>query len=108
MFSDVSSENAALSERLMEIHSHPPILYYGFKGNSTSFRLAQFSKYSGTCYNKDSRTIKLTVLYQGEKPSYKEVEPVKSPHYERILFVGAFHNEAPLHYNSKFSFSLYS
>ena len=31
MFSDVWSENAALFERLMEIHSNPPILYYGFK-----------------------------------------------------------------------------
>ena len=28
MFSDVWSENAALLERLMEIHSNPPILYY--------------------------------------------------------------------------------
>ena len=28
--SDVWSENAALFERLMEIHSNPPILYYGF------------------------------------------------------------------------------
>ena len=31
MFSDVWSENAALFERLMEIYSNPPILYYGFK-----------------------------------------------------------------------------
>ena len=31
LFSDVWSENAALFERLMEIHSNPPILYYGFK-----------------------------------------------------------------------------
>ena len=31
-FSDVWSENAALFERLMEIHSNPPKLYYGFKG----------------------------------------------------------------------------
>ena len=30
-FSDVWSENAALFERLMEIYSNPPILYYGFK-----------------------------------------------------------------------------
>ena len=30
MFSDVWSENAALFERLMEIHSNPPILYNGF------------------------------------------------------------------------------
>ena len=29
--SDVWSENAAMFERLMEIHSNPPILYYGFK-----------------------------------------------------------------------------
>ena len=29
--SDVWSENAALFERMMEIHSNPPILYYGFK-----------------------------------------------------------------------------
>ena len=26
----MSSENAVLFERLMEIHSNPPILYYGF------------------------------------------------------------------------------
>ena len=31
MFSDVWSENAAPFERLMEIYSSPPILYYGFK-----------------------------------------------------------------------------
>ena len=31
LFSDVWSENAALFERLMEIYSNPPILYYGFK-----------------------------------------------------------------------------
>ena len=31
MFSDVWSENAALFDGLMEIHSNPPILYYGFK-----------------------------------------------------------------------------
>ena len=30
-FDVVWSENAALSERLMEIHSNPPILYYGYK-----------------------------------------------------------------------------
>ena len=30
-FSDVWSENAAHFERLKEIHSNPPILYYGFK-----------------------------------------------------------------------------
>ena len=30
LFSDVWSENATLFERLMEIHSNPPILYYGF------------------------------------------------------------------------------
>ena len=28
--SDVWSENAALFKKLMEIHSNPPILYYGF------------------------------------------------------------------------------
>ena len=31
MFFDVWSENASLFERLMEIYSDPPILYYGFK-----------------------------------------------------------------------------
>ena len=30
LFSDVWSENAALFERLMEIHSNPPKPYYGF------------------------------------------------------------------------------
>ena len=30
LFSDVWSENAALFKRLMEIHSSPPILYFGF------------------------------------------------------------------------------
>ena len=29
--SDVWSENAALFERMIEIHSNPPVLYYGFK-----------------------------------------------------------------------------
>ena len=31
LFSDVWSENAALFERLIEIHSNPPILYFGSK-----------------------------------------------------------------------------
>ena len=30
LFSGVWSENAALFERLMEIHSNPPILYFSF------------------------------------------------------------------------------
>ena len=33
MFSDAWSENAALFERLMEIHSNPPILYYMYGFN---------------------------------------------------------------------------
>ena len=33
LFSDIWSENAALFERLLEIHSNPPILYYGFNFN---------------------------------------------------------------------------
>ena len=38
MFSDVWSENAALFERLMEIHSNPPILYYhGFNSIITTW-----------------------------------------------------------------------
>ena len=32
MFSNVWSENTALFERLMEIHSNSPKLYYGFNG----------------------------------------------------------------------------
>ena len=32
MFSNVWSENTTLFERLMEIHSNPPKLYYGFNG----------------------------------------------------------------------------
>ena len=32
LFSNVWSENTALLERLMEIHSNAPKLYYGFKG----------------------------------------------------------------------------
>ena len=36
LFSDVWSENTALFERLMKIHSIPPILYYGFKKWSLS------------------------------------------------------------------------
>ena len=34
LFSDVWSENAALFKRLMKNHSNPPILYYGFKGDT--------------------------------------------------------------------------
>ena len=30
LFCGLWSENAALFERLMKIHSNPPILYYGF------------------------------------------------------------------------------
>ena len=33
LFSNVWSENTALFERLMEIHSNSPKLYYGFKEN---------------------------------------------------------------------------
>ena len=56
MFSDVWSENAALFERLMEIHSNPPILYYGFNffRNNTVKPL----------YNEVLGTMKITLLYQ--------------------------------------------
>ena len=37
LFSDVWSENDALFERLMEIHSNPPILYYGFNCGECSY-----------------------------------------------------------------------
>ena len=58
-FSDVWSENAALFERLMDIHSNPPILYYGFKplnaqellgiihfGENTTFFAQIFAEYT--------------------------------------------------------------
>ena len=35
LFPDIWSEHAALFERLMEIHSNPPILYFGFNPHST-------------------------------------------------------------------------
>ena len=38
LFSDVWSENAALFERLMEIHSNPPILYFGFNTKPRWYR----------------------------------------------------------------------
>ena len=38
MFSNVWSENTALFERLMEIHSNSPKLYYGFKALHTGSR----------------------------------------------------------------------
>ena len=44
MFSGVWSENAALFERLMKIHSNPPILYYnhGFNGTFGSLAMNHF------------------------------------------------------------------
>ena len=39
LFSDVWSENAALFERLVKIHSNPPIPYFGFKVYSYLWRL---------------------------------------------------------------------
>ena len=40
LFFDVWSENAALFERIMKIHSNPPILYYGFKDSLVTLYLA--------------------------------------------------------------------
>ena len=62
---DVWSENAALFERLMKIHSNLPILYYGFNhlenqnlGNSRkkakhSYKVSfsEEKKYNNTFYN---------------------------------------------------------
>ena len=39
MFSNVWSENTALLERLMEIHSNSPKLYYGFKMITDSYNI---------------------------------------------------------------------
>ena len=55
LFSDVWSENAALFERLMEIHSNPPILYYGFNPLTMMPEKSQAGVY-GDC-----------VLYQNAK-----------------------------------------
>ena len=48
MFSNVWSENTALFERLMEIHSDSPNLYYGV--NHTGYRVARMYKYQGEIY----------------------------------------------------------
>ena len=45
MFSDFWSENAALFERLMEIYSNPPILYYGFKTQQTKMHISTANLY---------------------------------------------------------------
>ena len=37
-------------------------------------------------YNEDLGTMKITLLYQGEKTkTYKELAPAKSPCYKRVL-----------------------
>ena len=42
MFSDVWSENAALFERLVEIHSNPPMQLYGFNRALEPDRIRDF------------------------------------------------------------------
>ena len=44
MFSNVWSENTALFERLMEIHSNAPKLYYGFKSRFAFSPISTTSK----------------------------------------------------------------
>ena len=68
MFSDVWSENATLFERLLEIHSNPPILYYGFKGKnqlerSPTIWLAENQK--GVLFNKAKKKKKKVVSRPG-------------------------------------------
>ena len=57
MFFDVWSENAALFERLMEIYSNSPILYYGFKQGQLAGTVERR-------YNEVLATMKITLLYQ--------------------------------------------
>ena len=57
MFSNIWSENTALFERLMEIHSNSPKLYYGFNNVSirecsSIFQLLKRSLYSYLFYLK--------------------------------------------------------
>ena len=58
LFSDDWSENVALFERLMEIYSNPPILYYGFNMlflNSSWLRLLM--KYETRIIEYNTRII---------------------------------------------------
>ena len=67
MFSNVWSENTALFERLMEIHSNSPKLYYGFNPLKISSRvysgwglwemgvIANKIIFNGLMYNKCKR-----------------------------------------------------
>ena len=59
LFSDVWSEKFVLFEGLMEIHSNPPMIYYGFKTFRLWCKFTAFSKYwyswckrapQGCCY----------------------------------------------------------
>ena len=90
MFSDVWSENVgnvALFERLKEIHSNPPILYYGFNFNfimhqKPGFSAQNFHTKKSPPWEGDtpSHTIPLGAQYITETPpphpfvlySYKE------------------------------------
>ena len=51
LFSNVWGENSVLFERLMEIHSNPPILYYGFKQLRTPHFLL-FNSTSSLTHNR--------------------------------------------------------
>ena len=52
MLSDVWGENAALFERLMEIDSNPPILYYSFKIQYTLITTNYLGPVELLCYIK--------------------------------------------------------
>ena len=54
LFSDVWSENAALSKRLMKIHSNPPILNYGFNACYVLISLP-LSLFHSRCWNSDPK-----------------------------------------------------
>ena len=57
MFSNVWSENTALFERLMEIHSNSPKLYYGFKLCDSAHNIL------GTLNNVSTKFAKRRVRY---------------------------------------------
>ena len=68
MFSDVWSENAALFERLMKIHSYPPIPYYGFNISHNAILVVNRTVQTENFVMSDD-SYKIQVLYNSLRRS---------------------------------------
>ena len=121
MFSNVWSENTALFERLMEIHSNSPKLYYGFKfrfwitifvhsepelllicSKSIKDKISMITVEPR--YNEVLGTMKITLLYQVSHfirvQTQRNIESWDQQNYlvlRGFCYIRPLYNEVPLY-----------